>query len=119
MTTEEEIIAVVKEADEWLDSHRHNDTWMVMSRLRDTLVRVQTRDQKPPFDRQRIYAAERTGVDHLFDMAQPDRTLCGLVQDPVAAMKGAMLKFMGNCEACDEEYDRLVVGSMKRVAHDW
>ncbi len=40
MTEETEIEAAVREADEWLNTHRVNDTWRVMNRLRDTLVRV-------------------------------------------------------------------------------
>jgi len=30
---------VVKEADEWLNSHKKTDTWRTVNRLRDALVR--------------------------------------------------------------------------------
>lgn len=34
-----EIEAAIREADEWLNSHRVSETWRTMNRLRDTLVR--------------------------------------------------------------------------------
>ena len=40
MSDEEHIDSVVREADEWLNSHRVSETWRTMNRLRDTLVRT-------------------------------------------------------------------------------
>lgn len=36
-----EIENAVKEADDWLETHRRSEAWSVITRLRDTLVRVQ------------------------------------------------------------------------------
>jgi hypothetical protein len=36
---------VIKEADEWLESHRVSETWRTMNRLRDELVRVAPRPE--------------------------------------------------------------------------
>jgi len=33
-------VNIIAEADRWLESHKHNETWGTMSRLRDELVRV-------------------------------------------------------------------------------
>lgn len=45
MSDEEHIASVVREADEWLNSHKVTETWRTMNRLRDTLVR--TADKVP------------------------------------------------------------------------
>ena len=45
VTSAAQVQAAVREADEWLAEHRVSESWRVINRLRDTLVR--TTDDRP------------------------------------------------------------------------